>query len=799
MLWEACNKLRGSMDASQYKDYVLIILFVKYLSDKKKQNDRVFEIPEGSSFDDLIKIKTDEHIGEKINKALEALREANSWIIGKLALPNFNDENKLGKGKDMVKALGGLIGVFQNDNIDFSKNRAAGDDILGDAYEYLMKNFAAESGKSKGQFYTPAEVSRTMAQLLCMNEFTSKSTTIYDPTCGSGSLLLRAMNETQRGQASLRGQEKDNTTASLAILNMLLHGVDDAEIQGNYDTLTQPQFVQAGTLETFDICVANPPFSQTMTGAADDMYHRWKVEAVPPAKNADYAFLLHLIASMKIDTGRGACILPHGVLFRGNVEGVIRKQVIDSGVIEGIVGLPSNVFYGTPIPACIIMLNNKNRRDRKGIFFIDAKDGYVKDGNKNRLREQDIRRITDAWLDRDNTPEIPHFARFVSMDEIKQNGYNLNIPRYVTSRDTEIQQDIECHLKGGLPVHDIDEQLSDIWYNIPSLKDDLFCHTNSGYSLRCTAEDIGSTVANNADFKKQKSNFANNVDAWLQSVSPMLYSFDKQSKVEETIKVKETIAKLGDSVFKFFTPYAKDIADAYNIYDICMNYSNDTMQDDLYMISADGYLPELHPLAKRPAKPDDYECDLLPVSIVIDTFFAKEKSEIDLLQSNLEQKQAEAQEMEERDELSEDYFSKGLTEASVKAAISKQEDKKNLNKLDDSIVSVWKEYYQILLYIKKQKATLKEKNQKLVVSMIEKYNYLKQNPKETQSLVIEKKWFATLRAQTMSELNRVEQSIVGSVDALQTRYARTLSQINKNVTDLEAKVMSHLNEMGFTL
>lgn len=795
MLWEACNKLRGSMDASQYKDYVLIILFVKYLSDKKKQNDTVFEIPEGSSFDDLIKIKTDEHIGEKINKALEALREANSWIIGKLALPNFNDENKLGKGKDMVKALGGLIGVFQNDNIDFSKNRAAGDDILGDAYEYLMKNFAAESGKSKGQFYTPAEVSRTMAQLLCMNEFASKSTTIYDPTCGSGSLLLRAMNETQRGQASLRGQEKDNTTASLAILNMLLHGVDDAEIQGNYDTLTQPQFVQAGTLETFDICVANPPFSQPMTGAADDMYHRWKVEAVPPAKNADYAFLLHLIASMKSDTGRGACILPHGVLFRGNVEGDIRKQVIDSGVIEGIVGLPSNVFYGTGIPACIILLNNKNRRDRKGIFFIDAKDGYVKDGNKNRLREQDIRRITDAWLNRDNTPEIPHFARFVSIDEIKQNGYNLNIPRYVTSRDTEIQQDIECHLKGGLPMHDIDEQLADIWYNIPSLKDELFCRTGDVYTLRCKPEEIGATVAANADFQKQKSDFISNVDEWLKSVRPTLDDFGKQSKV------KETIAILGNSVFDFFTPWAKDIADAYNIYDICMNYCNDTMQDDLYMISADGWVADPHPTAKKPAKPEDYECDLLPVGIVIDEFFAKEKTEIDALQSHLEEQQAKAEEMEERSELNEEYFGGSRKEASVKAAISKhaKEGKNAPNKIADSIVEVWKEYYQLLLDIKKTKGTLKEKNQTLTTAMTAKYDELKLQPDETKVLVIEKKWFATLRAQTMSELNRVEQSIVGSVDALQTRYARTLSQINKSVTDLEAKVMSHLNEMGFTL
>lgn len=391
-LWSSCNALRGSMDASQYKDYVLIILFVKYLSDKEDDEDSLFTIPEGCRFSDFSKLKGEEGIGESINKKLEAIKSANSMFLSKLVLPNFNDPAKLGKPKEMTDTLSKLIAAFESSDLDFSKNRSADDDILGDAYEYLMKNFAAESGKSKGQFYTPAEVSRTMAKLLHLEEFNSPSSTIYDPTCGSGSLLLRAISETPNG-ATPYGQEKDNSTSTLAILNMLLHGVDMANIEQG-DTLNSPEFTEGGNLKTFDVCVANPPFSTTDwigdAGEDDIQYHRWSKDMCPPAKCGDYAFLLHLIASMKPGTGRGACILPHGVLFRGNSEATIREHIIKKGYIEGIVGLPANIFFGTGIPASIIILNKAGASDRKGIFFIDAKDGFVKDGNKNRLREQDI-------------------------------------------------------------------------------------------------------------------------------------------------------------------------------------------------------------------------------------------------------------------------------------------------------------------------------------------------------------------------------------------------------------------------
>lgn len=449
-LWESCNALRGSMDASQYKDYVLIILFVKYLSDKACQGQIELDVPDGCYFEDFVALKQNHHIGEKINEKLEAIREANIAFIGDLTLPNFNDDTKLGTGKTKVETLSKLISEFQRDELDFSLNRAADDDLLGDAYEYLMKNFAAESGKSKGQFYTPAEVSRVMAKVLHMEDFTRAGHTIYDMTCGSGSLLLRALSETPNGQPTLYGQEKDSTTASLAKLNMLLHGIVSAEIKVG-DTLSDPQFTTGTMLDTFDVCVANPPFSQKnwmSSNGESDLYHRWNPNLLPPAKCGDFAFLLHLIGSMKPDTGRGACILPHGVLFRGNAEYTIRRDIVERHYLKGIIGLPPNLFYGTGIPACILILDKHDTAHREGIFFIDAKDGFMKDGNKNRLREQDIKRIIDVWNEQQ---AIPHYARMVTWEEIEQNDFNLNIPRYVQPRDTEVQHDIDAHCMVAFP------------------------------------------------------------------------------------------------------------------------------------------------------------------------------------------------------------------------------------------------------------------------------------------------------------------------------------------------------------
>ena len=332
ILWESCNILRGSMDASQYKNYVLTILFLKYISDKVKAgSDLYFELPEGCSFNDIVALKQKANIGEEIQKRLHLIAKANPNLDNIINEADFDDSTKLGSGKAKVDTLSNLIAVFQKDFLDFSSNRAGDDDIIGDAYEYLMKNFAAESGKKKGQFYTPAEVSRLMAMILGIHQDSRDQISIYDPTCGSGSLLLRAKAEAQNG-VSIFGQELDGATRGMAVMNMYLHGVDDAEIEVG-DTIEKPFFKDApNELMKFDYAVANPPFSQKgwIKGEVkiNDTYGRWGTDdslpPIPPAGYEDYAFLLHIIKSLK-SQGRAACILPNGVLFRGNEEENVRR------------------------------------------------------------------------------------------------------------------------------------------------------------------------------------------------------------------------------------------------------------------------------------------------------------------------------------------------------------------------------------------------------------------------------------------------------------------------------------------
>ena len=375
-IWASCDELRGGMDASQYKDYVLVLLFVKYVSDKYAgQKNPLIVIPKGGSFADMIAAKGDKDIGNKMNIIIAALAKENG-LKGVIDQTDFNDPDKLGKGKEMVDRLSKLVAIFENPALDFSRNRAEGDDLLGDAYEYLMRHFATESGKSKGQFYTPAEVSRIMAKVIGISAATSASTTIYDPTCGSGSLLLKAADEA-KVKISIYGQEMDNSTAGLARMNMILHDNPSAEIWKD-NTLSEPHYKEKnGSLKTFDFAVANPPFSTKAWSSgfdpAHDLFGRFE-DGMPPQKNGDYAFLQHLLRSLK-STGKGAIILPHGVLFRGGAEAEIRKNLIRKGYIKGIIGLPANLFYGTGIPACIIVLDKENAAGRKGIFMINASQG----------------------------------------------------------------------------------------------------------------------------------------------------------------------------------------------------------------------------------------------------------------------------------------------------------------------------------------------------------------------------------------------------------------------------------------
>jgi type I restriction enzyme M protein len=450
-VWQSCDELRGGMDASQYKDYVLVLLFVKYVSDKAaSQKNYLLDVPKGGSFADMVALKGDKEIGDKMNKIIAKLAEAND-LKGVIDVADFNDADKLGKGKEMVDRLTNLVSIFDNQALDFSANRAEGDDLLGDAYEFLMRHFATESGKSKGQFYTPAEVSRVMAKVVGVGSAKSANQTIYDPTCGSGSLLLKAHDEaksTTGHDLALYGQEMDNATTALARMNMILHECTAAAPDiWNGNTLASPHFKDArtGQLKTFDFVVANPPFSfkawSNGFDANNDEFKRFEF-GIPPLKNGDLAFVLHILTCLK-STGKAAVNLPHGVLFRGGAEAAIRREIIRRGYIKGIIGLPANLFYGTGIPACILVLDKENAAARKGIFMIDASKGFIKDGNKNRLRAQDIHKVVDTFK---RLAEIPRYSRMVSLAEISdpKNDFNLNLPRYIDSTEPEDLQDIDA-------------------------------------------------------------------------------------------------------------------------------------------------------------------------------------------------------------------------------------------------------------------------------------------------------------------------------------------------------------------
>jgi Type I restriction-modification system methyltransferase subunit len=556
------------------------MLFVKYISDKYKGDPfGAITVPSGASFDDMVDLIGNAEIGDKINKQiLNPIKEANKLN----EFPDFNDESKLGKGKDLVDTVSNLVRIFNDPSLDFSGNSAEGDDILGDAYEYLMRHFATESGKSKGQFYTPAEVSRVLAKVIGINQNNSShQTTAYDPTCGSGSLLLKVMNEAGKN-IDLYGQEKETTTANLAHMNMILHGAETATIIAD-NTLSRPFYQEEnGSLKKFDYVVANPPFSlkswSNGVNVDNDEYDRFTL-GVPPEKNGDYAFLLHILQSLKAN-GKGAVVLPHGVLFRGNAEGEIRKNILKKGYIKAIIGLPANLFYGTGIPACIIVLDKENATHRKGVFMVDASKGFVKDGNKNRLREQDLRKITDVFA---SFAEVSKYSRMVLMTEIAaaKNDYNLNIPRYIDTQEVEDIQDLGGHLLGGIPQRDIDN-LQSYWDLFPSLKTDLFSEMRAGYyELKVPAESIKSTIFNHPEFVVFNETMHAEFDAWITEQQQVWY------EMSEGIPIKEMIETSAQTLLSHFENNA--LVNRYAMYQHFMQYWNETMQDDIYSIALDGW------------------------------------------------------------------------------------------------------------------------------------------------------------------------------------------------------------------
>jgi type I restriction enzyme M protein len=802
-LWNSCNELRGGMDSSLYKDYILTLLFVKYVTDRFKDDPYAeIEIPVNGSFEDMIEAKGKNGIGDKMNIIISTLAEANG-LAGVIDIADFDDDGKLGSGNEKVEKLTNLVAIFQNESLDFRKNKAGGDDIIGDAYEYLMKHFATESGKSKGQFYTPAEVSRIMAKVIGLSGATTADQTIYDPACGSGSLLIRANDEAKSVKLpdgiSIYGQEFDVNTAGLAQMNLVLHNKSTGKI-ANANTLSNPIFKNGDSIERFDFAVANPPFSYSSWGngidaPSDERFAPYN--ALPPDKNGDYAWLIHFIHSLKPQTGKGAIILPHGVLFRGNAEASIRKEILDKKIIKGIIGLPANLFFGTGIPACIIVIDKENAAARKGLFMIDASRGFIKDGNKNSLREQDIHKIVDSF---NNFIEIPKYSRMIPYSEVEANDYNLNIPRYIDGSEPEDLQNISAHLLGGLPQNDIDE-LSSYWEAFPTLQSQLFESLKSdraGFvNLKVAKEDIRSTIYGHSEFIEYAKKISEAFNNWKTN------QWTKLNVIKIGDNPKSFIVQISNALLAQFSDIS--LIDKYDVYQCIMSYWEQTMQDDLYAIAFDGWESgndiEREMVKKKDGtttgKMKSFEGRIIPKKLIIDRYFNREQLAITCLENERDEV------IRLMDELKEEHGGEeGLLSVAIndKGNISKGYLQKRIKEIQNDKnfadeLKMLKQYENLIISEGSHNTNIKNAIIELEKVVFDKYKELSID--EIKDIVVETKWCKTIFEDVDAIYSAISHRLTNRISEIVARYDETLPNIEEEVEIYEATVKIHLERMGF--
>lgn len=801
-LWASCDQLRGGMDASQYKDYILTMLFVKYVSDKAKSDpDSLIDVPEGGSFSDMLAAKGDKEIGDKFNKIIGKLAEAND-LRNVIDQADFNDAEKLGNGKEMQDRLSKLVTIFND--LDFRGSHAGGDDLLGDAYEYLMRHFATESGKSKGQFYTPAEVSRVLAKVVGINATTRQDETVYDAASGSGSLLLKAAAEAPRGM-TIYGQEKDNATWALAKMNMILHGNETAEIYKG-DTITSPQLTNGTKLKTFDYVVMNPPFSiKSWNNGLEEDYGRFEY-GMPPEKNGDYAFLLHALTSLKSE-GKAAVILPHGVLFRGNAEGNIRRELLKRGFIKGVIGLPANLFYGTGIPACIVLLDKENAVSRTGVFMLDASKGFIKDGNKNRLRDQDIHKIVDTF---NRHIEIDGYSRMVPISEIAdpKNDYNLNIPRYIDSSEPEDIQDLSAHIHGGIPNRDIDA-LQNYWDALPALKGALFEPLREGYSrLKVGLSEVQDYALNRSGLEFIRADVEKVVDSWFETHREALLGITADTKPNDLIR------ELGDDLLARFRHMP--LLDEYDVYQQLMSYWNETMHDDVYLImaelgaggswaSAAKPRPTIEDKERKLTEDADleigsgrakkkYKMDLVPPSLIVSRYFASEQANVDGLQAAADEATRAVEEYIEEHAVEEGILADAMDDDKISKVLAAKRLREIRNTGGKEELAALNHLIKLYTAEAAAKKAAKEAQSDLDEQTLRQYGVLSDS--DAQQLVLDAKWRAMLVGRVDASVSDLTSALVGRVRTLGARYSNTVDALQEELANLDARVAAHLVEMG---
>jgi type I restriction enzyme M protein len=605
-------------------------------------------------------------------------------------------------------------------------------------------------------------------------------------TCGSGSLLLKAADESEHG-VTIYGQEMDNATAALAKMNMILHD-NPAAVIWQDNTLSKPYFKNPdGKLKTFDFCVANPPFSTKAWSngldPANDEFKRFE-DGIPPKKCGDYAFLLHMLRSLK-STGKGAVILPHGVLFRGGAEGEIRKSLIRKGYIKGIIGLPTNLFYGTGIPACIIVLDKENSPNRTGIFMIDASKAFMKDGNKNRLREQDIHKIVDVF---NNQLEVTKYSRMVLHSEISnpKNDFNLNIPRYIDSQEDEDVHNIEAHLLGGIPNVDV-EELNKYWEAFPSLKKVVFSQgARTGfYDLQVEPALVKKTIFEHSDFSSYIKKIDVILNSWREKHLPYL------KRIDAGVKPNGTIMYLSEDLLQKF--YEIPLIDRYDIYQSLLNYWKNTMQDDVYQIADDGWKVVL----ALDEKKKTWDCDLLPKYLVINKFFRAEQKHIEKLEAVRESIKQQLTELEEEHAGEEGLLSeaKNDKDKNTKASIQKRmKEIKGDNEYTEE-QEILEKYLKLCDSESVLAKQIKDSDAQLDKKLAVKYQTLTID--EIKGLVVDDKWMTTIERDIKAEVERISQRLSQRIKELSERYESTLSNISDKVIDYEKSVQEHLIKMGF--
>ncbi|WGE86313.1 type I restriction-modification system subunit M [Actinobacillus equuli] len=818
-LWASANDLRGKMDASEYKNYILGFLFYKFLSEHLEnylaQNEVTFADLDDDSIE-TVKEDLGYFIAEKdLYRTWVANISEKKWKLSHVtdAINHFNENlyptqkddfegvfadviltsEKLGKDlSDKEIAIRKLIELLNKINITGNREY----DVFGYIYEYLIAQFAMASGKKAGEFYTPHQVSRIMASIVADELREKEQCAVYDPTAGSGSLLLTvsdAVNHYEhKDNIQFFGQENNSTTYNIARMNLLMRGVKPANmILRNADTLhtdwpygevngeDNPLFV--------DCVVANPPYSAKWNSERAEKDVRFKEYGIAPATKADYAFLLHSLYHLKQD-GIMAIVLPHGVLFRGNEEEKIRTKLLQRRQIDAVIGLPAGIFTNTGIPTIVMILRKQAKHNN--VLFIDASQGFRKEKNANVLRERDIKKILDTYR---NRSEIEGFSHLASLAEIEENQYNLNIPRYITPATQTESQNIEAHLNGGIPEEDI-ARFAQFWKAFPHLKDRLFKPLRAGFvQLAVEREDIFNTISQDESYQQFVATMAGNIQRWEQQVKNALLG-DKPLASGQILPIFDEFEK---ALFAQFA--TSEFTDPYEAYQLFVDEWNDNISNDLELLAERGFQhcqalePNMVIKGKGEEVQEGNKGAILPKSLVAAAFFSQEmtaientKQAISQLEEEISEHQTELQNgLEGEDELL--ALTEVVKQAKTNVAKARTALEPLFNELEESELGEKNALLQQIYKANQQLKTLKAELKTAEPALDEKVEarFASLTPAEIRTLLAQK-WLANLVENLTNISHSYSRQVAQQIKQLDERYAVTLAQLQSERTQAES-------------